>query len=155
MSKAQALATCLSVLLMGVILSACNRQTVEPYAAPDSSYGLIYNNVFRTTCSLSGCHDGQAESPSLTGENVYASLVNGIPSNGQARDAGLLLIKPFDSDSSFLYQKLAFDSTAFKFGSPMPQGGLTISDHAVTFIKDWIDAGAPELGHVADRSLIE
>ena len=138
-----------------LVLEACNRQTVEPYVAPDSSYGLIYNKVFSTTCSLSGCHDGQSESPLLTGEGAYAAIFNATPSNGQARDTGLLLVKPFDPDSSFLYQKLIFDSAAFTFGSPMPLGGLTISENAVEFVKQWIEAGAPELGHVADRSLIE
>ena len=72
-----------------------------------------------------------------------------------AADAGLHLVMPFNADSSFLYQKMIFDSSAFQFGSPMPQGGLTITADQIEFVRQWIEAGAPELTHVADRSLVE
>ncbi|MEL6537570.1 MAG: hypothetical protein AAFQ98_19265 [Bacteroidota bacterium] len=75
--------------------------------------------------------------------------------NGEALDAGLHLIKPGDPDSSFLYQKVTFDSSDFKFGSPMPAGGLTISANQIEFLRQWIVAGAPETGHVADRTLLQ
>lgn len=146
-----------SLLVSLLILTvACNKTPVEPeYTPPDSSFGLIYSNIFETSCAVSGCHDGIEESPALLGADTYANIFSQTPVNGQARDAGLLLIKANDPDSSFLYQKIDFDSTAFKFGSPMPQGGLTITDDQIAFVKEWIEAGAPALGHVADRSLIE
>lgn len=75
--------------------------------------------------------------------------------NQEAMNAGLHLVKPFDADSSFLYQKMIYDSTEFKFGSPMPQAGLTVSADKIKFLRQWIEAGAPELGHVAERNLIE
>lgn len=139
-----------------ILTVACNKTPVEPaYTPPDSSFGLIYSNIFEASCAVSGCHDGIEESPALLGKDTYANLIGKTPVNGEAREAGLLLIKANDPDSSFLYQKIDFDSTEFKFGSPMPQGGLTISDDQIAFVREWIEAGAPELGHVADRSLIE
>lgn len=147
------LGLCISVLLF---LFSCESDTPKPgFEPPDSSFGLIYTNIFSTSCALSGCHDGSSRSPSLTGEGTYDALIGQKPENQMALQAGLQLIKPSDPDSSFLYQKLVFDVTEFKFGSPMPQGGISLSSEKIEFVKLWIEAGAPETGHVADRSLIE
>lgn len=139
-----------------LFLFSCEGDPIEPdFEPPDSSYGLIYSNVFSTSCALSGCHDGASRSPSLQGAGVYNAIIGQNPENQMALQAGLQLIKPQDPDSSFLYQKLVFDSSEFKFGSPMPQGGISLSADKIEFVKLWIEAGAPEEGHVADRSLIE
>ncbi|MEL7529843.1 MAG: hypothetical protein AAFN10_00970 [Bacteroidota bacterium] len=138
------------------IFSACEKTPPQPtYTPPDSSFGLIYSNIFATSCALSGCHVSGEESPLLAGEDVYQSIVGVLAANGEARQLGLQLIKPADVDSSFMYQKLVYDSTAFPFGAPMPQGGLSLSDNQIAFVKEWIEAGAPQLGHIADRFLIE
>lgn len=142
--------------LLLLLLSGCKKEEL-PYAPPDGSYGLIYTKIFSTSCALSACHDGGAgaASPTLTGEPAFDGLLNATPANSQAVNAGLMLVKPSDPDASFLYQKLIFDSTAFAFGSEMPAGGLTLSADQVAFVRQWIAAGAPESGHVADRSLID
>lgn len=139
-----------------LILSACKEPEPKPtYTPPDSSFGLIYSNIFAPSCAFSGCHVSGEEAPLLTGENVYQSIVGIIATNGEAMQMGLQLIKPFDADSSFMYQKLVYDSSAFQFGAPMPQGGITLANDKIAFVKEWIEAGAPQLGHVADRTLIE
>lgn len=144
------------IFILLLFLFSCESEPVDPdFEPPDSSYGLIYSNIFSTSCALSGCHDGSARSPGLTGADTYRSIFGQTPENQMAIQADLQLIKPFDPDSSFLYQKLIFDSTEFKFGSPMPQGGISLSSDKIEFVKLWIEAGAPETGHVADRSLIE
>ncbi|MGB0862772.1 MAG: hypothetical protein ACPG19_03950 [Saprospiraceae bacterium] len=137
------------------IFTACDSEEPTPtYTPPDSSFGLVYTKIFQQSCALSNCHDGTT-SPNLTGETTYNAIVNADVKNVQAIAAGLQLIRPNDVDSSFLYQKLIYDTSNFKFGSKMPVGGLVVSDDAILFVKEWIEAGAPLTGHVADRTLIE
>lgn len=144
----------LFVLILLTTLIACEKEP-PTFTPPDSSYGLIYTHIFQTSCALSGCHDGTSRYPSLSGEDVYQNIINGVVQNAQASQAGLQLIIPNSPDSSFLYAKIDFDNTQFKFGSRMPLGGLEVDDDKITFLKKWIEAGAPESGHVADRTLIE
>ena len=142
--------------LLLLLLGGCKKEEL-PYSPPDGSYGLIYTKIFATSCALSACHDGGdgAASPNLDGKTAFAAISNTTPANSQAASAGLKLVDSADPDNSFLYQKLIFDSTAFAFGSEMPAGGLTLSADQIAFVRAWIAAGAPESGHVADRSLIE
>lgn len=148
-----------SLLLTGVFilgLAACKKDPPIPdYSPPDSSFGLVYTHIMAPSCGVNGCHDGSSIHPRLRGENTYHSMVTEHLHNVEAENAGLHLVKPFSSDSSFLYQKMIYDSSLYQFGSPMPQGGLTVTLNQIEFLRQWIDAGAPELGHVADRSLVE
>ncbi len=137
-----------------LVFNACEEETPE-YTPPDSSFGLIYTKILTPTCSVNGCHDGTTTSPELIGESTYSNMVTSDVANAQAENAGLHLVMPFTPDSSFLYQKLIYSTSAFQFGSPMPQGGLTLTDDAIEFVRQWIEAGAPLAGHVADRTLIE
>lgn len=147
-------------LLLFILISistACNDdEPTEPdFAPPDSSFGLIYTHILAPSCGLNGCHNGTSRYPSLIGSGTYAAMVNPTVQNNSAASAGLHLVKPFSADSSFLYQKMIFDSSPFQFGSQMPQGGLTVDSNKIEFLRLWIEAGAPESGHVADRTLIE
>lgn len=147
----------LLILLIGLCtIAACVKEPEPPKVdTPDSSFGLIYDKILTPSCGVNGCHDGASIHPRLSGENTYRSMVTDHLHNHDAEQAGLHLVKPFDADSSFLYQKMIFDSTEFKFGSPMPQGNLTVTANQIRFLRQWIEAGAPEEGHVADRTLIE
>ncbi|HEX2899027.1 MAG TPA: hypothetical protein VHS96_04830 [Bacteroidia bacterium] len=149
----------LCLLLIGS-LTGCKEKI--DYVAPDSSFGLIYDKIFAPSCALSGCHvaperkkDLDGEMPFLSGEATYASLINITPSKSQAASAGLKLVIPGNADSSFLYQKVIYDSSAFQFGAKMPSGGLTLSANQIEFMRQWIAAGAPLNGHVADQNLMQ
>jgi hypothetical protein len=37
----------------------------------------------------------------------------------------------------------------------MPTGGLTLTPAQIEFVRQWIAAGAPLEGHVADKALIQ
>lgn len=142
----------ISLLVMG----SCTKDPEPPsFTPPDSSYGLIYTKVLTPSCGVSGCHDGASIHPRLSGENTYESMITDHLHDHDAEKAGLHLVMPYKPDSSFFYQKMIFDSTKFKFGSPMPQGGLTVTANQIKFIRQWIEAGAPKEGHVVDKSLIE
>ena len=142
-------------LLLCCFLSCVQDPPPPEFTPPDSSYGLIYTHILSVSCGVTGCHDGASTHPRLSGENTYHSMITEHVHNQEAMNAGLHLIKPSDPDSSFLYQKMIYDSSEFKFGAPMPQGGLTVPANKIEFLRQWIAAGAPESGHVADRSLIE
>jgi hypothetical protein len=153
-------AIALSILIMA--MSACKK--TEPaapaYKAPDSSYGLIYDKVFTTSCALSGCHANEshashAHTVTLEGANVYEELINIAPKNSQALTAGLKLIAPNDTTKSFLYQKLIYNRSVHKYGAPMPLGGLKLTTNQIEFIKLWIAEGAPKEGHVVNKNLIQ
>ncbi len=139
---------------------SCTKDPVVPaYVAPDSSYGLIYNKIFTPSCALAGCHaneshDEHAHAVTLEGSSTYTNIINGKTKNIQAAAANLLIIMPGDTSRSFLYQKLIYNRSVHKYGAPMPSGGLTISDKKIEFVKQWIQAGAPLDGHVADKSLL-
>lgn len=135
---------------------ACKKDPEPPtFTPPDSSYGLIYSKVLAPSCGVSGCHDGASVHPRLLGETTYEAMITEHVHDHDAEHAGLHLVEPFDADNSFFYQKIIYDSSAYQFGSPMPQGGLTVSAGQITFIRQWIESGAPKEGHVADRKLIE
>jgi hypothetical protein len=148
-------------LFLGILVwTSCKRDT--EFVPPDSSYGLIYERIFTTSCALSACHlepekkrDPAGQSPFLNGEDTYSAITGATPTNSQAAGVGLKLILPGDPNQSFLYQKIIYDSSAYQFGAKMPSGGLSLSEDQIAFIRQWIVAGAPFEGHVADRSLIE
>ena len=144
------------VLSISLLVFACKKDPEPPeFTVPDSSYGLIYDKILTPSCGISGCHDGASVHPRLSGENTYQSMITDHVHDHDANHAGLHLIDPGSPENSFLYQKVIYDSSEYKFGSPMPQGGLTISKNQINFLRQWIAVGAPETGHVADRSLVE
>ncbi|MEY3442690.1 MAG: hypothetical protein RLZZ519_971 [Bacteroidota bacterium] len=147
--------------LVAIFCLASCKEEVE-YVAPDSSFGLVYDQIFAPSCALSGCHltpvkkrDPAGEPPYLSGEETFNSLINVTPTALQAASAGLKLVIPGNPDSSYLYQKVIYDSSAFAFGAKMPSGGLTLTANQVEFMRQWIAAGAPLNGHVADRNLLQ
>jgi hypothetical protein len=152
----------LSITLIAALVGLSSCKPEAEYTAPDSSYGLIYDQIFTPSCALSGCHaagqkkrDPDGYPPFLEGEAAYNAVINTVPANSQAASAGLKLVWPSSPDSSFLYQKITFDSSAYRFGAEMPNGGLTLSANQIAFVRQWIAAGAPLAGHVADRSLMQ
>lgn len=139
-----------------IAFSSCKKENpIPPYTPPDSSYGLIYEQILTPSCGVSGCHDGSSIHPRLSGENTYEAMVTSHVHNVEANAEGLHLVQAGHPENSFLYQKMIYDSSQYQFGSPMPAGGLTVSGNKIEFLRQWIVAGAPETGHVADRSLMD
>lgn len=84
---------------------------------------------------------------------AFNNLVNVIPKNQNARNDGMLLVKPFSSDLSLLFHKIHSNSDAHHnsdYGLPMPLGLELLSQGQVEFIRRWIEAGAPREGTVVD-----
>jgi hypothetical protein len=138
---------------------ACDKEAASPeaYTPPEGSYGLIFEKIFKPSCALSGCHakEGDYGHHGLADANTYQHLIKDPSHNAQARAAGLKLVKPGDPANSFLYAKIKWEGSAFQFGQKMPSGGLKLTANQIEFVRQWIAAGAPEAGHVADQALLK
>jgi hypothetical protein len=149
------------LLLLGLALVACKKDDPDPVPTDDSSFGLLQQKVLTKSCALAGCHASTADNSHiqhqlvLKGDGVYAALVNGPVKNAQAVAAGLKQVAPNDLNKSFFYQKLIFAQSAFKFGNAMPLGADALSAKQLEFIRQWINAGAPRTGNVADKTLLD
>lgn len=127
------------------------------FQPPDGSYRLVFEKIFKPSCGLSNCHskEGDFGHHGLVSSDTYAHLLKDEVTNKDAKAAGLKLIQPGDADKSFLYAKIKWDDSPYQFGQKMPTGGLKLTANQIEFVRQWIAAGAPESGHVADKALIE
>ncbi len=97
-------------------------------------FSSIADTVFRTSCALSGCHNG-TQRPNLTPNVAYNNIVN-IPSS-----AGDDYIEPGDPNRSYLYRKITGNNI---FGDRMPRGRPPLSQAKIDSIRKWILDGAPQ-----------
>jgi hypothetical protein len=92
----------------------------------------------------------------LEGADVYERLINVVPVNADALAAGLKLVRPNQADSSFFYTKCDWNAYPnYQWGNQMPLGADLLSANEILFIKQWINAGAPKTGVVADPNLLK
>ncbi|WP_421799934.1 hypothetical protein [Haliscomenobacter sp.] len=151
----------ITVVVLTSLLFAIACKKEEPakpsYSPPEGSYNLIYEKIFKTSCALSGCHakEGDFGHHGLGDEKTYQRLLTEDSHNSQAKAAGLKSVKPGDPAKSFLYAKISWEGSAYQFGQKMPSGGLKLTANQIEFVRQWIAAGAPESGHVADESLLK
>jgi hypothetical protein len=155
--KSRGFIALLSVLGLFFLASGCSKENTTDPSADSGSFGLLKKNVLDQNCATSGCHNSSSKAGGmvLEGSEAFASLVNVQPSNTAAKNAGLLRVKPSQPEKSFLYLKTD-QVVSSQYGDRMPQSssqGLNSSAHE--FIRQWIAAGAPETGEVADRRLLE
>ncbi len=158
----------LTLFLFGIsfILIQCKKKNptpvvVDSHGTVDASLASFENmkkHIFDHNCV--SCHNpSQAANTNggliLTGTTVYENLINITAYQTQANTAGAILVKPFDADSSFLYTKCNFSQTGvYPFGNAMPLGADPLTANQILYIKQWIDAGAPKIGVVADAALL-
>jgi hypothetical protein len=147
-----------------LLFNACKKTTVAAnpvsHTNTSGSFELLQKKVLTKSCAVSGCHASESDNSYkqhklvLTGSNLYKNLINGMVTNAKAQEAGLKQIIPKDPSKSFFYQKINFAASNYKFGNAMPLGADALTANQLKFISDWIAAGAPETGHVADEELI-
>lgn len=149
------------ILYVVLTFFSCKKEEIPVYTPPDGSFGLLYTKIFTPSCALVGCHanedhekENHAHSITLEGSGTYNYLINKAPKNSQAIQAGLSIVVPNDTIKSFLFHKINYKNSPYKYGAPMPGGGLELTKNQITFIKQWIMGGAPLNGHVADKSLL-
>lgn len=139
---------------------ACKKEDTTPTPVVTDSFALLQQKILEPKCASSGCHASTSDNAYkqhnlvLKGANVYESIFNGTVKNADAVKANLKQIVPNDVDKSFLYQKCNFKNSPYKYGSTMPLGGDDLTTNQLKFIEQWIKAGAPKTGDVADKTLL-
>ncbi|MCY4402052.1 MAG: dockerin type I domain-containing protein [Candidatus Poribacteria bacterium] len=116
----------------------------------NSTYHEIQDNIFDKSCVNSACHAPPSNSADLNliyGQS-YQDLINRVPRNTAAADAGMKLIDPGNPDNSFLLTKLLGPENP-NFGGRMPFGGGSLHKGKIDAIRTWIAAGAPQEGKIA------
>jgi hypothetical protein len=158
-NKIFAFACCAFVIIFA---TQCKKTVHTPVETVDPNIASFLNmqtHILTHSCNSSGCHNTAAATNMqhglvLEGSDVYERLINIAPKNIDAKNAGLKLVMAGKSDSSFFYTKCNYNNTNFKYGNPMPLGGNNLDSNEIKFIKQWIDAGAPKTGVVADYKLL-
>ena len=160
-------------LLIGSIFVGCSSdgpgpvQTVEHGA--DSTWDIIQGEIFAgqcVSCHAAGTSFGRQSDLVLTPDVAYEQLVGAAPTNAAAAADGLLRVSDLEQGlpgllKSYLWEKInAPDQQHFYgdhpyYGELMPFGGKPLTNGELAFIRAWIEAGAPETGHVADPALLE
>ncbi|MDB4891560.1 MAG: hypothetical protein JWL61_3415 [Gemmatimonadetes bacterium] len=158
----------LRILLLAFAVAACGGDSASGGTASipstpspvdgAASFAQIQNTILTPSCATSSCHIGSTPQGnlSLAADVAYANLINAVPANANARDDGLRRIIPGKPDSSLLYHKLVFPPGhhAHDYGNPMPTGTAGLSIGQLEFVRQWIAAGAPKSGVVADATLL-
>jgi hypothetical protein len=153
----------IAIIALTIVLVYQSCQTEETKVV--SSFDLIQTRIFDTNCSLSGCHQSNADAAFaqhnllLTPAASYQNLIDIAPKNTTASSDGLSRVKPFKADESLLFHKLlstASNHHMVDYGNPMPLGLPLLSVGQVEFVRRWIEAGAPREGKVVeDETLLD
>ena len=151
-----------------LIVTACSKQSIDtdtPSPVVEvASFSLMQDKIITPTCATSGCHastsDGSFKQHGLVLEKsvAYENLVGVVPVNALSKADGHLRVKAFKSLESLLYHKLEWNSVHHggkQYGSPMPLGSTALSVGQIEFVRQWIEAGAPKTGKVADPKLLD
>ena len=144
----------LLILGSAVLLSACSKPVEPP--ATGGSFALLQSKVFDVSCTQ--CHNDANKNIygnlSLSDASAYAMLVGAATANTEATKLGMLRVTANHPETSFLMFKLSGELDSL-MGDAMPQHGQAISSNKIEFIRQWIAAGAPKDGTVADASLLD
>jgi len=125
-------------ILSTFLFAACSKTSNSPTSSQDVSFSSQVQPIFTSSCALSGCHSG---SNPTGGQDLSAGKAyNNIVSKASTEVPGYFRVKPFSSDSSYLYMKITGDSRIT--GVRMPNGGAPLSQSNIQTIKNWIDEGA-------------
>jgi len=150
-------ASVFAVIFVSIVLfNSCDRGNPLGTAKPESSFQAIQQIIFDNSCASSGCHSSTSSAGGLVLESgsSYRNLVDIPPSNSFARAAGFVRIKPGKPESSFVFLKID-QAMDVDFGGRMPLNSSTpLPSNYREYIRQWILAGAPREGLVADERLI-
>lgn len=125
-----------------------------------ASFAQIQTTILTPSCATANCHVGTTPQAGLdlsdANGGAYDRLVGVAPVNPNAINDGLKRVMAGKPDSSLLYHKLVFPPGhhAHDYGNPMPTGTGGLSVGQLEYVRQWIAAGAPRTGVVADVALL-
>lgn len=114
-------------------------------------------------CHVAGASFARQSDLVLTSNVAYGQLVNRMPNNSAARADGLRLVGTeglASVDKSFLWEKINAPNQEHYlddhpgYGALMPLGKPPLTNGDLEYVLQWILAGAPATGNVADQSLL-
>ena len=132
-----------------------------------STWQIINEDILSPKCSnchYSGSFFAETSNLVLTPDVSYQQLINRLPNNNSADYNGLVLLSNGGGMlgllQSFLWEKININNEVHfygehpQYGEIMPLGGPFLKNGELDFIEDWILAGAPEEGIVADPIIL-
>ena len=116
------------------------------------------------SCHTAGSFYAQQSGLVLSADIAYQEIINTIPTNTSAAEDGLVQISNEGGllaiQRSYLWEKINirdeenYLSDHPYYGEFMPLGGPFLANGQLAFIEEWILAGAPQTGVVADPILL-
>lgn len=150
----------LTVMMLVVIHSCKKDEPVPPNPYDDVDYGTttdptppdpnsivgIHNNIFKTRCAKSGCHDGNFEPDFRTVESSYATLVYHRIKKNSPDTAFMFRVVPYDTAKSVLHERLT-NCCFVTQDDRMPQDiiGVPLQQNLIDNIVNWIMSGAKDM----------
>ena len=131
-----------------------------------STWDAIQHDIFASNCV--SCHSAgtsfaRQSGLILTPDLAYSQLINIAPRNAAAAQDGLVLLSKEGLAGlfkSYLWEKINapnqehFYADHPSYGEQMPLGRPPLTNGQLEFIRQWIRAGAPKEGVVADLALL-
>jgi len=157
----------LTCLLLLTQCSSDDSPDDDPTLEDDSTYGIIQSRIWDkncTSCHQAGTTFARQSDLILTDDVSYDQLIDRPPHNAAAKADDLLLVGTAGLSSiytSFLWEKINTPDYAHfyddhpEYGELMPLGGQSLTNGELRFISEWIMAGAPREGVVADVKLLD
>lgn len=129
--------------------------TFSDTIAQTASFKLLQTELFAKSCAISGCHAGSVPTGGLSLESgvAWKNLVGVTPNNEAAAAEGLQRVMAGQPERSFLLMKLRGELSP-NHGLRMPLGSAVLDSGKLEFIRQWIAAGAPDTGVVANPQLL-
>ncbi len=155
--------------VFALALAGCDGPVAEEPApqVDTSTWETVARRIFVPACA-GACHSAgtafaRQSDLVLTEDVAYRQLVDVPPANEAAAADGLLRVSsegPVGLEKSFLWEKINapnedhFYEDHPHYGALMPLGAPPLTYGELEYIRQWIYAGAPETGEVADRALL-
>lgn len=130
----------LVLIALGLFVVSCSKSSSIPVVSTtEVKFSMDVQPIFNANCTSSNCHGGSSpqQGQNLTSGHAFGSIVN----VASAEVPSYSRVKPFSSDSSYLYIKITGDSRIAAGTARMPLGG-SLNSSDIQTIKDWIDQGA-------------
>jgi hypothetical protein len=151
-----------TILIASIVFlfAACGHKHEE-----ESTYKVIQKQIFDVSCTQ-GCHSAGTSFANQSGlvldsDVSYENLINKTPKNTAAAADNLVLVSTErlpGLSRSFLWKKIDTGHNHKddhpNYGQLMPIGRDPLTNGELEFIRQWIIAGAPKDGIVADIALL-
>ena len=157
----------LSIILLTLVFAISCKEDAENPVMKEDTWSIIQEKILDTKCV--SCHvDGSTFAKQsgliLTSDVSYNNLIDKTPTNNAAAADDLKLLETSGLESlynSFLWEKINAPNQEHyyaehpEYGEIMPPGDAPLTNGEIEYIRQWIVAGAPQKGSVAEESLLD